>query len=220
MQKDIIKIEESGELLVQQNGYQKFAKNYDRLLDLVVRDYKYRKKMVSGLNLKKGDSVLIVACGTGRDFELVLQSIGKEGSIVAVDLTAEMLQQARLKIEKNHWKNVELVCTDVSEIKLDTKFDAAICSFAMSVIPDYQKAFLVMMKSVKAGGSIGILDVKRPHSRFLFKLFHSFIVYFMPEYNETRPVIEMMKNHLGKISIYEYFFGYIFIACGEKFMRE
>ena len=59
-----------------QSVYKKRAKNYDYttlLYNLVgFRINKYREDMVDALNLKQGDTVIELGCGTGLNFPLIL----------------------------------------------------------------------------------------------------------------------------------------------------
>src|SRR5207302_9600231 len=50
---------------------------------------------------KKGETVLDVGCGTGLVTQLVAEKVGKKGSVVGIDLSARMLDLARLKARSN-----------------------------------------------------------------------------------------------------------------------
>src|SRR6516165_9718180 len=54
-----------------------------------------RLRAVQALNLRPGDSVVDIACGTGLNFPLIQDVIGPDGRIVGVDLTDAMLAQAQ-----------------------------------------------------------------------------------------------------------------------------
>ena len=113
-------------------------------------------------SLKSGDSVLAFCCGTGLDFPHILMRIGKDGKIVGVDFSSEMLNQAQEKIRKNKWENIELIEADVTKFKnkLDKKFDVGICTLGMSIIPEYKSAFDNLISYVKNQGEIIIGDAQ------------------------------------------------------------
>src|SRR6516165_285111 len=46
-----------------------------------------RKRAVDRLNLRRGDRVLEVGCGTGMNFSFLRDAVGPEGSIYGVDLS-------------------------------------------------------------------------------------------------------------------------------------
>ena len=85
--------------------YRKKAKRYD----ITSRFYPVpgypqraqRLRAVQALGLRRGDSVVDVACGTGLNFPLIEEAVGPEGRIVGVDLTDAMLAQAQHRIETN-----------------------------------------------------------------------------------------------------------------------
>src|SRR5437763_8419048 len=75
--------------------YRKKAKHYDITSRLYpVPGYPQRAqrlRAVQALGLRAGDSVIDIACGTGLNFTLIEEVIGRGGRIVGVDLTDAML---------------------------------------------------------------------------------------------------------------------------------
>jgi demethylmenaquinone methyltransferase/2-methoxy-6-polyprenyl-1,4-benzoquinol methylase len=73
--------------------YRQRAKDYD---DSGISGLEpWRKEAVRTLNLKRGDRVVDIGCGTGLNFALLQEAVGPEGKIIGVDLTDAMLDQAR-----------------------------------------------------------------------------------------------------------------------------
>ncbi|MDN5761814.1 MAG: methyltransferase domain-containing protein, partial [Microlunatus sp.] len=75
-----------------------------------------RQVGIDALDLRPGDRVLDIGCGTGLNFELLKQSIGADGRIVGVDLSAQMLAQAARRVERREWGNVILVRANVETL--------------------------------------------------------------------------------------------------------
>ena len=65
----------------------------------------HRRRAVEHLDLVTGQTVVDVACGTGLNFGAIEGRIGPEGSLVGVDLNAEMLERAEARIEESGWSN-------------------------------------------------------------------------------------------------------------------
>jgi demethylmenaquinone methyltransferase/2-methoxy-6-polyprenyl-1,4-benzoquinol methylase len=53
-----------------------------------------RRKSVEALQLRAGDAVLELGCGSGRNFALIESRIGPAGRIIGVDLSPGMLARA------------------------------------------------------------------------------------------------------------------------------
>jgi demethylmenaquinone methyltransferase/2-methoxy-6-polyprenyl-1,4-benzoquinol methylase len=111
--------------------YRAEASGYDRRTRLIDR---YRRQAVERLRLAPGATVIDVACGTGANFEALEQRIGPRGRIIGIDLSPEMLELARQRVERRSWPNVTLVEATVDEAKLDVRADAALFSFTHDVL--------------------------------------------------------------------------------------
>jgi ubiquinone/menaquinone biosynthesis C-methylase UbiE len=79
--------------------------------------------LLEELELKAGDSVLDVGCGTGRH----AIELAKRGyAVTGLDLSAEMLAKAATKAEAENVK-VEWVHADATKFAFPGRFDVAIC---------------------------------------------------------------------------------------------
>lgn len=142
------------------NLYRKRARNYDtsgiRGLET------WRRQAVTLLNLKLGDTVVDIGCGTGLNFVPLQEAVGPEGKIIGIDLTDAMLDQARRRTAEHGWKNIELVQSDAAQYTFPEQVDGIISAFALSFIPDIT---LIIEKGCKAlfpGGKWVVLDMAWP----------------------------------------------------------
>jgi len=123
--------------------YRKRGKRYDFTANLYYlfgfREYAYRRRAVEELGLEKGDTVVEIGCGTGLNFPFLQEKVGSSGKIIGVDLTDAMLRQARKRVEKNGWKNVELILQDASKFSFPSGIDGIISTFALTLVPDYEQ---------------------------------------------------------------------------------
>ncbi len=115
--------------------YRDRAKRYDLTIKFYylfwIRILAYRKQAIRAMNLKRGDVVVEIGCGTGLNFEMIQKAIGPEGKIIGVDLTDAMLAQARQRVEKMGSTNVELVLSDASAYKYPPNLDGIISSYKL-----------------------------------------------------------------------------------------
>jgi demethylmenaquinone methyltransferase/2-methoxy-6-polyprenyl-1,4-benzoquinol methylase len=148
------------------------AFGYDRLISLsgLGEGSTIRKESVAALNLKRGDTVLDLCCGTGLNFKLLEKNIGNDGRIIGIDLTPELLVYADARCNQNGWKNIELVTTNLLEYKTDVFADCALSTASIGMIPEYSQAIDSVMEHVKPEGIFVIVDAK-PSVRLTTRVF-------------------------------------------------
>jgi ubiquinone/menaquinone biosynthesis C-methylase UbiE len=118
-----------------------------------------RRRLAAALALRPGDSTLDVGCGTGLNFASLLAHVGAEGSLVGVDLTAEMLARAGERVARGGWANVELIEGDAAELPFDDQsFDAVCSTLALSIVPDWRRAVAEAWRVLRPGGRLAALD--------------------------------------------------------------
>ena len=86
----------------------------------------YRRETVARLAPLPGEVILDIGCGTGLNFAAILDGIGPSGRLIGVELSRSMLDQARARIERHGWTNVELVQADVAQADIPATADGAL----------------------------------------------------------------------------------------------
>ena len=196
------------------------AKHYD----LPISHFfgKYKKMAFNESSLKSGDKVLVFCCGTGLDFPHLLKKIGKEGKIVGVDFSPEMLKIAQKGIDRKKWNNVELIEADITQLKkpFDVQFDVGVCTLGISIIPDFKTAYSNLVSNIKKQGEIIIGDMKlasgnlarlNPFTVFLAKRYGGSYI----GHQNSVELCKIMKNELNDIIIKEFFFKSYFYCIGK-----
>ena len=104
--------------------------------------------VLSLVDLKPGDSVLDLGCGTGVMIPFYLAA--QAGKIVAVDVSEKMVERAREKF--GHEPSVELRASDALSLDESERFDAVVIYNAYPHF--FEKAALVekVYRLVKTGG--------------------------------------------------------------------
>ena len=118
-----------------------------------------KKEAIENSKLNKGDSVAIFGCGTGMEFSQIIEFIGVEGSLIAVDYSPQMLKIAQDKISENKWQNIKLIEGDIRSIEIP-QVDCIFCTLCLSIIEDWELVVNNLLRSVKAGGTIVIGDMQ------------------------------------------------------------
>ena len=77
----------------------------------LVRSYQYRVQalVVDSLDIKKGMNVLDLGCGTGWATLEIASRLEGTGKVVGLDLSEGMIEQARQKLPRFRYDNVEFV---------------------------------------------------------------------------------------------------------------
>ncbi len=109
-------------------SYEKFAEFYDLIYKEIVnyeREADDLEKILTEFGEHRTKQVLDVACGTGSH-SLILAKRGYE--VTGIDSSEMMVKEAKKKASKEN-VNVEFFVQDMRSIKLNKKFDCAICMF-------------------------------------------------------------------------------------------
>ncbi|MCM3903239.1 MAG: methyltransferase domain-containing protein [Pyrinomonadaceae bacterium] len=98
--------------------YNKLAPIYVAFEYLFLLPPGIRGRTVKALDLKNGDRVLEVGCGTGRNFSHLVKAVENSGQVYGVDLSEGMLEQAKALTVRHEWQNVKLLHEDAAEYTL------------------------------------------------------------------------------------------------------
>jgi ubiquinone/menaquinone biosynthesis C-methylase UbiE len=92
--------------------------------------------MVSLLDLRGDEQALDVACGTGHA-SLALARTLPSGRVTAVDFSAGMLDQAKMKAAAQGINNCAFLEGDMTELGFPSdSFDVALCAFGIFFVDD------------------------------------------------------------------------------------
>jgi ubiquinone/menaquinone biosynthesis C-methylase UbiE len=138
--------------------------------------------MLDLAGVQSGSRVLDVAAGTGESTLMTAARVGPEGHVLAVDVSASMLNAAADAARKEGVTNIETRVVNAENIELAAEsFDAAICRIALMLFPNPAKALSEMHRVVKPGGKVAVMvysDLeKNPYHGFFRKPFAAWETY-------------------------------------------
>ncbi|MFC2072225.1 class I SAM-dependent methyltransferase [Chloroflexota bacterium] len=146
--------------------YDIVAPIYDRAIG---RTYlPYRQVAVQALHLRPRLTVLDIGCGTGLNFELILNAIGTQGTLIGIDSSTKMLNQARQKLYRQSWRNVRLLQLDARKLTRNDleaiagssiMIDSIICTLGFSVFSNWQAVFERSFALLESGGRYCVMDI-------------------------------------------------------------
>lgn len=135
--------------------FDRIAPNYDRvnLIISVGQTTWWRRRAFKRLPLKSGDRVLDVGCGTGWSVRYLKERIpGLE--VEGMDLSPGMLEEARRLDPASTYFEGDVCAID----RPDASFDAVITVYTSRNFPDLEGSVRDMMRVLKPGGTLLVLD--------------------------------------------------------------
>jgi demethylmenaquinone methyltransferase/2-methoxy-6-polyprenyl-1,4-benzoquinol methylase len=138
--------------------YRKAASSYDARARLYRR---YGRMAVACLDLRPGDRVVDVACGTGANLQHLVKRVGAGGQVIGVDLSPDMLNVARDRSQRHGWANVVLVAAAIEEAELPVGLDAALFSLTHDVLQS-KRAVENVVRHLRPGARVASFGAKQP----------------------------------------------------------
>jgi SAM-dependent methyltransferase len=98
-------------------------------------------RIVEMAGIEEGDRVLDVAAGYGEPAMTAARKVGPGGSVIATDISAEMLNFGRRRAADNGIENIEFMQSDASSLDFPHEaFDAAVSRWGIIFDPDGEGA--------------------------------------------------------------------------------
>ncbi|TBR19426.1 MAG: bifunctional demethylmenaquinone methyltransferase/2-methoxy-6-polyprenyl-1,4-benzoquinol methylase UbiE [Chitinophagaceae bacterium] len=164
--------------------FNNIAPKYDfmnHLLSIGI-DVGWRKKAITLLKNKNSTNILDVATGTG-DMAIMAAKLLDVEKITGIDLSENMLELGRKKIEKEGFKSkIELQKGDGETINFpDNSFDAVMVAFGVRNFEHLENGLREMQRVLKPGGTLVVLEFSTPQFMFSRKLYNLYMGIVAPE---------------------------------------
>ena len=161
------------------------AQKYDLMNDImsggIHRLWKRFTIELSGV--REGHSVLDIAGGTGDLSAHFSRLVGPNGRVVLSDINDSMLNVGRNKlIDKGICANIEYVQANAEALPFpDNSFDCITIAFGLRNVTDKDKALASMLRVLKPGGKLLVLEFSKPNNPLLTQAYDAYSFKILPK---------------------------------------
>lgn len=107
------------------------------------------------VDIKDGDVVVDFGSGSGYDLIRAAKLSGSNGKAIGIDMTPEMVQQAKENVEKMGLANIEIKLGEIEKVPLEDEVaDIVISNCVINLSPNKQAVFNEAYRILKSGGRL------------------------------------------------------------------
>ncbi len=164
---------QNGERAAIASLFQRIAPRYDllnRILSLGL-DASWRHALIRLVDPRPGETLLDLAAGT-LDVSLAVLGACKEVNVVAADISPSMLAVGKGKVVDKEARLLPVVGDGLALPLPEATVDVAVTSFGIRNISPRHDAFQELLRVLKPGGRLGILEFGGGRPRVFGGLYH------------------------------------------------
>ncbi|HEY7671724.1 MAG TPA: bifunctional demethylmenaquinone methyltransferase/2-methoxy-6-polyprenyl-1,4-benzoquinol methylase UbiE [Gammaproteobacteria bacterium] len=136
--------------------------------------------------LRRGQSALDVAAGSGDLSALLARRVGATGRVVVTDINARMLAHGRDRLlDQGVVGNVAFVEADAEALPFQSSsFHCVTIGFGLRNVTDIAAALASMYRVLKPGGRLVVLEFSKPHLGVLEPVYEAYSFQVLPRLGE------------------------------------
>lgn len=161
------------------------AAKYDLMNDLMSGGIHrvWKHFTIESAAVRAGHRVLDIAGGTGDLSKRFSEIVGPTGQVVLADINDSMLKVGRDKlIEKGCAGNVVTIQADAQYLPFpDNHFHCITIAFGLRNVTDKALALKSMLRVLRPGGRLLVLEFSKPESRWLEKIYDQYSFKLLPQ---------------------------------------
>jgi demethylmenaquinone methyltransferase/2-methoxy-6-polyprenyl-1,4-benzoquinol methylase len=161
------------------------AGNYDLMNDLMSGGIHrlWKRVTIEMSGVRPGHHVLDIAGGTGDLAAKFSRIVGPEGTVVLADINDSMLKVGRDRlVDRGITDNVRFSQADAQHLPFpDNTFDVITIAFGLRNVTDKDMALRSMLRVLKPGGKLLILEFSKPPNSLLSKIYDGYSFNILPK---------------------------------------
>ena len=119
-----------------------------------------RQAAIDALQLRAGETVLDVACGTGATLPVLARLVGATGRVIGIEHCPEMAVHARRRIDQHGFEDrASVIIAPVETVNIPTQADALLFCYTHDVLQS-TAALANLFHAAKPGARIAVVGAK------------------------------------------------------------
>lgn len=186
------------------------AAKYDLMNDLMSAGIHrlWKRYTIEMSAARSGQQILDIAGGTGDLSALFAKRVGPSGKVVLADINASMLNVGRDRLtDRGVCGNIEYVQANAECLPFpDNHFDCITIAFGLRNVTDKDKALRSMLRVLKPGGRLLVLEFSKPTNPIISKAYDTYSFSLLPKMGQLitqdadsyRYLAESIRMHPGQ----------------------
>jgi len=183
------------------NVFDTVSGNYDLMNDLMSFGIHrlWKRITIETTGIRNDFKVLDLAGGTGDMVKLMREKISEKGTLILSDINALMLEEGRNRLIDQGIEDVHMAQIDAQFLPFeDDTFDLITIAFGLRNVTHKEKALQSILKALKPGGKLVILEFSKPQNEVFREIYDLFSFEVIPKIGELIAQTEESYRYLAE----------------------
>ena len=183
------------------NVFDTVSGNYDLMNDLMSFGIHrlWKRITIETTGIRNDFKVLDLAGGTGDMVKLMREKISEKGTLILSDINASMLEEGRNRLIDQGIEDVHMAQIDAQFLPFeDDTFDLITIAFGLRNVTHKEKALQSILKALKPGGKLIILEFSKPQNEVFREIYDLFSFEVIPKIGEFIAQTEESYRYLAE----------------------
>ena len=183
------------------NVFDTVSGNYDLMNDLMSFGIHrlWKRITIETTGIRNDFKVLDLAGGTGDMVKLMREKISEKGTLILSDINASMLEEGRNRLIDQGIEDVHMAQIDAQFLPFeDDTFDLITIAFGLRNVTHKEKALQSILKALKPGGKLIILEFSKPQNEVFREMYDLFSFEVIPKIGELIAQTEESYRYLAE----------------------